>query len=414
MTDISLSSLTRAELQLLYSTFSLSEPTRASLAGETRTSIVKATDLINAMEGRGFIRKAGKTRSTGGRPAFIYRLRPEVGFAAGMSVWHDRLQAVLINATCEILFEQSYPLDLPPDPAEHAGAVIEGICGVFERMQRSHDGLGPVLSLGLSLPGMVDSRRGVWLEGLQLAGISHLRIAELVKQRIGIPTYCEDVARTLAFLALRREPTHLAQHFVLLYVGSGMGTGVVINRRIYEGTHGLAGEIGHIAHANNDYRCSCNNVGCFETILSVPGILRLFRDRLRQGVQSMLQGAEAPGNPPPLTLETILDAARRGDRFTLMTLAEVGTFLGDACAMLVKLFNPSFVVVTGPLAIFEDYFAEPLKRVLTQKVLPEMLDGYRTAFSEYRAGDEAFAAALGGLDRSFNERLAAVDDGRTA
>jgi predicted NBD/HSP70 family sugar kinase len=194
--------------------------------------------------------------------------------------------------------------------------------------------------------------------------------------------------------------------FVLIYLGSGVGSGVVIGRRIYRGFHGLAGEIGHIEHPNNAYRCSCSNVGCLETMISPAGILRVFRDRLAEGVISSLQR-----EPGELDLPTILAAADQEDRFARATLHEIGGFLGDACAILIKMFNPQRLVVSGAGAVFHDYFAAPVDEVLHRRVLPEMLVDYRTVFADYQSYQEAHGAALAAMNRYLDRRLAGPQGG---
>lgn len=394
-----IATLGEAELKVLHSIFCSPEPTRSTISADAGFSIVKTTNIVNSLGKAGFIENIGKTPTSGGRPSYVYHTSTKIGYAVGMSVWHDHILTSVVDSGGAIVHEETVPLDLPPDPDAHGEEVIESICRGFASLRARFASTQELVCLGLSLPGMVDSERGIWLQGLQLSGIYHLPIADELEKRLGVPTYAEDAARAVTFLALRRAPTSSVDHFIVLYLGFGMGTGVVINRHIYSGVRGLAGEIGHIEHANNDYRCSCNNVGCLETVLSIQGILRLFADRLRAGVQSSLQSVLLEERSDGLTLTSILAAAREGDRFTLMTLAEVGAFIGDSCAMLVKMFNPSYVVITGPLSLFKDYFSEAVNRVVARELLPEMSDGYDTIFEDYRTNDEACGAALTALDR---------------
>jgi predicted NBD/HSP70 family sugar kinase len=250
-----------------------------------------------------------------------------------------------------------------------------------------------IVSLGIALPGMVDTRRGVWLLGLQVTGITHIELARLFEQQLGIPVIVEDAARTMTVLELYKSKGRRRRDFILLYIGMGLGSGIVINRRIYRGYHGLAGEIGHVEHAENSYRCSCNNVGCLETVVSTEGIIRMVRDRLQDGVRSSLQ-KNLGDEGYCLGLDDILAAAEAGDRVTQSILGEIGTFLGDACATLIKLFNPQAVIISGPGSIFKEYFRNPVQQVIQRLVIPEMLVDYETVFADYRDIHEARGAAL--------------------
>jgi predicted NBD/HSP70 family sugar kinase len=161
----------------------------------------------------------------------------------------------------------------------------------------------------------------------------------------------------------------------------------------------MAGEIGHIQHPQNRYRCTCSNVGCLETVISTVGIQRVFRDRLAEGVVSNLQReAEDPN------LDRILGAAREGDRFVQSTLREIGQFLGDACAILIKMFNPEGLIISGDGAMFREFFAEPVEQVVRRWVLPEMLEGFSMTFAEYDPFHEAHGAALVAMDHHLDWR----------
>lgn len=385
--------LSRDEIRAARAIFSLQHPTRSSIARQTRLSLVKISSILGELEKKEYIEKVGKTKTTGGRPAYIFQLKPTIGVSIGVSIAPDCFEILGIDGSKSVGIEEKHPLALPADPEKHVDSIVEQVASVLKKkIARQPDGQ-PVVSIGIALPGMVDSRRGIWLLGLQVTGITHINLAGMFEEQLQVPVYIEDVSRTLTVLEMYRNRGKRIRDFVLVYIGLGLGTGIVINGRIYRGFHGLAGEIGHIEHADNTYRCSCNSVGCLETVVSTAGILRVFQDRLKEGVRSSLQKTTIE-NGPGLSLEEILAAADGGDRVAQSTLGEIGVFLGDACATLIKLFNPQALIISGPGSIFKEYFRDPLQQVIQQRVLPEMLEDYQTVFADYRANHEARGAAL--------------------
>lgn len=368
-------------------------PTRRSIARDARLSLVKVSSILGALEGRGVIRKEGKTRTSGGRPSHLYSLEPDLGYALGINVRLDQIRVAAMDCGKRLLFTRSYPLSLAPDPASHRRGIVEQICAAVDQAVASAPEPDRLMAVGLALPGMVDTQRGVWLLGLQLTGITHIEIADMLCRRYGVPVVAEDVARSLAFLELHLGAGKALRHFILLYLGLGMGTGVVTDRQLYRGFHGLAGEIGHIEHPRNSYRCTCGNVGCLETVAAPAGILRLVQDRLNDGVRSELQRFGSPG-AEPLSLDKVLAAAIAGDRLALATMTEIGGFVGDACAMLIKLFNPQALILSGEVTMFSEFLRDPVQAVISRGVLPEMLSGYQTIFAPYQPEHEAHGAAL--------------------
>jgi predicted NBD/HSP70 family sugar kinase len=308
-----------------------------------------------------------------------------------------------MNSAKEVVCRREFSLALSSDVTTHATSIIDQLSVELSRVIAEElTDSRPVITLGLALPGLVDARAGTWLQGLWLSGITHVPIASMLGERVGVPVFVEDIARSMAFYEMHRGHGRRIRSFVLIYLGSGVGSGIVINRRIYRGFHGLAGEIGHIEHADNTYRCSCSNVGCLETVISAVGIQRVFRDRLAEGVISSLQGDS--GSP---SIDRILGAAREGDRFTRSTLREIGNFLGDSCVILIKMFNPERVIISGKGSIFREFFSDAVDEVIHRSVLPEMLQKFRTVFAEYDPYQEAHGAALVAANHYFNRRLRA-------
>jgi transcriptional regulator of PTS gene len=385
--------LSRNEIRAVRAIFSQQHPTRSSIAGRTRLSLVKISSVLKELEKKHYIEKAGKTKTTGGRPAYVFQLRPDIGVSLGIGMAPDYFTVVGIDCSKNVQIDERYPLSLPADPERHADAIVAQVVPVVKKLAEKRGGIQPIVSIAIALPGMVDSRRGIWLLGLQVTGITHIDIIGMFEQRLGVPVYVEDVSRALTMLELYKTRGKKIRNFVLVYIGLGLGSGIVINGRIYRGYHGLAGEIGHVEHADNTYRCICNNVGCLETVVSTEGILRVFRDRLKEGVRSSLQKTMTRADMS-LSLDEILAAAEEGDRVTQSTLGEIGVFLGDACATLIKLFNPQALIISGPGSIFKEYFRGPVEQVIRQRVLPEMLEDYQTVFADYRKNHEAWGAAL--------------------
>lgn len=400
------------EVKVLRAVFAGDPVTRTTIARQARLSLVKVSSVLSGLTRKGYLRRSGKTRTRGGRPSFLYGLQPGLGCTVGVSVALESLQLVTLDAAKAVVARREYPLELPTSPDEHVASLVDQLSSALGETIAALPGGRPPLAIGLALPGMVDSARGVWLLGLQLTGVTHIQIARQFSEGFGVPVFIEDEARSLAFLAMHTSEARRARNFVLVYLGLGLGTGVVINRRLYCGHHGLAGEIGHVEQPGNSYRCSCGSVGCLETLLSTGGILRLFRDRLQEGVISVLQRHSLEG-AAPLSLEAILAAARSGDRLALATLGEIGGSLGEACSILIKLFNPERLIISGAGSLFGEFWAEPLQQLISQRVLPEMLAGFRTLFAAYEPHHEAQGAALLAMDQYLGARLRQLARGGT-
>lgn len=394
--------LGQTELKVLHSVFARGESTRASIARRTRLSSAKVSSILTLLEKDGYLRRAGKAMTKRGRPSHLFQIHSDMGYALGVAVGVDRFRVVAADGAKDIVFRREFPLVLSADAATQGQSIIDQISAEITRViAKDLAGRRPI-AVGLALPGLVDTQAGIWMLGLWLSGIAHVPVVSLLSERLGLPVSIEDIARCVAVYEMHCGHPPSVGNFVVIYLGSGVGAGIVLNREVYRGFHGMAGEVGHIEHPENAYRCICGNVGCLETVISAAGIQRVFKDRLAEGVISSLQ---RDGEGPDL--DRILEAARGGDRFSQSTLREIGQFLGDACAILIKMFNPETLIISGEGAMFREFFAEPVEQVIRRRVLPGMLDEFSTTFAEYDPYHEAHGAALVAMDHHLDWRTQA-------
>jgi len=379
------------EALLLRALHFLDSPTRNEIARHTGLSAVSVTALLTDLLEAGAIQRVGKTSSRGGRPSALYKISSDFGYTVGVSVEASSFRIVAVDSSLAILEERQYTLALSSRPEDHLADIVQQVSFELERLL-GEDSLASrrLIALGIALPGMVDTARGVWLHGLQVSGIEHIDLRDLLERTFSVPVIAEDPARCLAWRERPRAGGAAAEPLLLLYLSDGVGAGIVVNGGLYRGVNGLAGEIGHLHVADDGDRCPCGNVGCLEMVVSEASILRRFRRRLGEGVISVLQRHAADG----LDLARILEAARAGDRLALSTLYDLGLVLGDACAVLVELYNPRTLLLGGSVSVLWEFLRDPVLLRVRQRVIPEMLVDLRIDSAAYEPHDEALGAAM--------------------
>ncbi len=396
--------LTKDEFKTIRSIFNLPEATRNTISESIQLSILKTSTLLNDLENKKQIVKTGKTKSLSGRPSFIYNLVPSSFYSIGLTFKLDHFHALIIDAQKQIVEDTVFPFESSSQEQIDIEHIVEEMVKILSTLRKSLNDAGHEITVtGVSVPGMIDTESRTWLLGLQVGGIRHFPLAETLERKIGMPVFIEDNARSATYFEKLIGRCKNLENFVVLYLGSGVGTGIVTNGEMYRGQRGLAGELGHLVHYNNTYRCSCGNVGCLETVLTPHGIKRIFLDRMDEGVVSALSRVDRED----LDLEQILDAAKADDQLTKNTLFEVGTFLGDACTLIIGIFNPHKIVITGKTVILKDFLLEPTMQRINQRVLPEMREGVDVAFTDYRDNLEPLGVALFSFDQYLKELIAA-------
>jgi predicted NBD/HSP70 family sugar kinase len=386
--------ITPKDIKVLQAVYLLESPTRNEIARRAGLSTVSITGILNRLLQEGAIEKTGKSRSRSGRPSALYRLDPRFGCSVGISLETSAFRLVAVDSAHRVVDRRELILRLSSNPMDHLNDILNQVSSELERFLGSAPvSSRRVLCIGVTPPGMVDTERGVWLHGLQVSGISHIDLRGMLEQRFHLPVVVEDQARCLALLEGTRDTRRDGQPLLFLLLGSGVGAGILIGGELYLGSRGLAGEVGHLIVEEEGERCPCGNVGCLETVVSEPSILRRFTKRLEEGVISSLQRFNTPG-APTLSLEDIREAALADDKLARSTLYEIGTFLGEACAKLVNLYNPRTLAIGGSAGVLGDFFREPIMLRLKHNVIPEMLVDLTIDFIASDRMDDALGAAL--------------------
>jgi N-acetylglucosamine repressor len=381
----------RRDFRVLQAIYFLPTPTRNEIARFTGRSPVSVTETLNRLLARGLAEKAGKTRSRSGRPSATYQLGEKTGCSVGVSINAAGFRLVALDSRHAVVQEVEKALTLSTNPSSHLEEIMEQVTAQMRRLLAGMELKNQrTLAIGIAPPGMVDTERGVWLHGLQVSGIAHVGLGATLEKMFSAPVVVEDAARCLAFVQAAQRPREQARDLVYLYLGAGVGAGIIIDGEPYHGSHGMAGEVGHLVVEEEGARCTCGNIGCLETVISGASILQRFRRRLAEGVISSLQ-KHRDGNG--LTLEVIRDAATAGDRLAGSTLFELGSLLGDAVSKIIKLYNPRTLILGGPVALLGDHLREPMWLKVRQKVIPEMLVDLSVELAPSQPRDEAIGAA---------------------
>jgi N-acetylglucosamine repressor len=381
----------RRDLRVLQAIHTLRTATKNEIAQSVNQSSASITATLARLIPAGLVERSSKKGAKAGRPIATYQLAPSVGYSVGVSIDVTGLRLTAIDARHNLLLEREGSLSLSADPSFHADDIVSRITQEVRSFIAAPELADRVvLAIGIALPGIVDTRKGIWLHGLRVTGVVHVALGETFRKVFGVAVVIEDVARCLAYLESALRPRDASEDLVYLYLGSGVGAGVIIGGEPFYGSHGIAGEVGHLIVEEQGARCSCGSVGCLETVVSSSAVLSRFRERLSEGVISSLQRFRDEG----LNLQVIKEAADAGDKLAKSTLFELGRFLGDAACKVIKILNPRSLLIGGPLGLLGDHIQESLWLEVRQKVMPEMLVDFSLEISPTKVGDEAKGAAM--------------------
>ncbi|GGL03089.1 sugar kinase [Planomonospora parontospora subsp. antibiotica] len=325
--------------------------TRAELVQLTGLARSTLAQRLDALVSQQWIVPTEEAVSSGGRPAvaFTFNRSARVVLAADLGATHARI-AVTDLAT-EVLAERAaeMPIDRGPEP------TLTWLQRTFEEMlaETGHS-TAEVCGIGVGLPGPVEHGSGRPVNPPIMPGWDGFPVPEWLGGRMGVPVLADNDVNIMALgehWAARPE----ADHLIFVKIGTGIGCGIISDRRLHRGAQGAAGDIGHIRVASAlDTVCRCGNAGCLEAVAGGAAMAA----RLRA------QGVEAADS------RDVVRLVRGGNTQAVQLIRQAGREIGDVLASIVNFFNPSVIVIGGDLSEAGEQVLAGLREVIYSRSLP--------------------------------------------
>ncbi len=214
-------------------------------------------------------------------------------------------------------------------------------------------------------------------------------LAQMFSDRLGIPVRLTNDANAAAMGEMQYGVAKGMQNFIMITLGTGVGSGIVVNGQMVLGCDGMAGELGHVIVEKNGRQCGCGRKGCLETYCSATGVARTAREIIEKTDKPTIL-REIPLDK--IESKDVAIAAGKGDEVAKEIFEETGRILGEACADFAAFSSPEAFVFFGGLTKAGDLIMDPIKKAYDATVLRVFKDKAKFLVSEL---DGAGAAVLG-------------------
>jgi N-acetylglucosamine repressor len=342
---------------------------RADLARRSELSPPTVSGIVAELLRRGIFSEVALAPSSGGRPPVLLRLDPGAGYVVGIKLRGDGLTTVVCDLEANVVATAEVAGAFVADPAAALTAIERATRQILReaRIARSK-----VLGVGIGLSGLIDPALGT-CHFSHLLDWADVPLAEPLWRRLRLPVWVDNDVNTLAVAEKWSGEGVAARNFITLSVGRGIGAGIVVDRVLYRGALGGAGEFGHVIVDPAGPMCECGRSGCLEALVGEAELCRQVGERLGCAVSRAY----------------LVELAAAGDPVTADVLGRAGRQLGLAVSNLVTLLNPELLIICGEGTELGASLLDPMVEVVRAATFGGL--GQELSIKIQQWGNEAWA-----------------------
>jgi glucokinase len=305
-------------------------------------------------------------------------------YVVGVDMGGTKILAAVINAKGEIVQQAK----TATKPKKGSDEVIKRIARcIGEAIDGAELNSSQIRAIGIGSPGPLDPDTGIIIFAPNL-GWSNVPLKAKLEANLSIPTFVDNDVNVGTLGEYAFGAGQGVKSLVGIFVGTGIGGGIILDGKLYHGVNKTAGEVGHMIVEAKGPRCGCGNFGCLEAVASRTAITRdLQKAILKKGKKSKLTELNG-GNLDLIRSKAIARAVKHGDKPTIKVVQRAAKYLGISVASIVHFLNPEMVVLGGGVVeAMGDSLLDPIRHAAAEYALPTTMDGVQIV--EATLGDNA-------------------------
>lgn len=305
----------------------------------------------------------------------------------GIDVGGQTTKIGVVDARGTVLSQTVIRTDTYTDIDPYIAELAEAVNKVIREsgMEGNIRGIGVGAPNGNYYTGTIENAVNLSWGGTNTVEFSKL----LSKAMKGLPVALTNDANAAAVGEMTYGAARGMKNFIMITLGTGVGSGIIINGEVVYGHDGFAGELGHVcAVRNNGRSCNCGKTGCLETYASATGVSRTAREWLELSDEpSVLRSLDS------ISSKDVYEAAKEGDKLALKIFEFTGKMLGRSFADFIAFSSPEAIVLFGGLARAKEYLLGPIEDAMNANVLPLWKNKVKIVFSQLKESDAAILGA---------------------
>jgi predicted NBD/HSP70 family sugar kinase len=373
--------------------------TSTEVSSYTGKSIPNVIKTLNEMIVAGYVEEKGLANSKGGRKPLNYSLVADTNYLLSVAIDQFSAQMVLVDMNNQFATEVTrYNFDL-------GELQIDTFIDYLNRfINTSCLPKNKIIGIGITMPGFVDTEKGV--------NYSYLRVAdqplvEYIEQKISLPVFLDNDSTAIALAEQKFGVAASVKNVMVLNLGWGIGLGMILNDKIFRGNNGLAGEFSHIPIFKNGKLCTCGKHGCLETEASLIAVTATAKRGIEEGKVTSL------ANYKEIDADIIINEAIKGDRFSVQLISEAAYHVGEGLAILIHLMNPAAIVLSGKGSIVGKLWLAPIQQAINEHCIPMLTNHTSFIISKLNTKAQLIGGAalvVENIGKNLKDKMNAIED----
>jgi glucokinase len=286
----------------------------------------------------------------------------KIKYAIGVDLGGTSIKLGIVTNSGKLIKKITVRTEAEKGPKNVIRNIVSGI------NELTADGKQKISGIGIGCPGVVTPGKGIVENPPNLPGWNKVNIGNIISQEFRKSVFVDNDANAAAIGELTLGSGKKYNSFIMITLGTGVGGGIVINKKIYHGDFGAAGEIGHISIDCNGPKCNCGSYGCIEAYAGNLYLRERVRTELKKHPESKMWKL-INNDLSKVSPRNVQDAAETGDKFAKSVIDELGFQLGSAFASLCNVLDISVFIIGGGIAGFGKPLFDAIRKTISRRVM---------------------------------------------
>lgn len=354
---------------------------RAQISKVTGLNKATVSSLVSELIEERLVDEIGAGLSSGGRKPMMLFFNQNAGYTIGIDLGVNYAFGILTDLKGNVI-EQDEVVITDTDEEIVFAQLKDLTQRLIDKTPACRYG---IVGIGIGVPGMINN------EGLILFAPNldwhNVHLKQYMEKYFNVPITIENEAKAGAHGEKIYGAGRSSSNLIYVSLGIGIGSGIIIEDKLYKGTSGISGEIGHFSIESNGRKCRCGNKGCWELYSSELALLE--------------KTAPLFPNEENVNLSFLIKQAEEGNPLVINAFDQIGEYIGIGLTNIVNTFNPEQIIIGNRLARLEPWLRNPIQRVFKQRLLPYFQDSIALTFTDRTTNSCALGSAAFSIEKFF-------------